>query len=335
MNKNRRLSSAFIFAWFTAMAVLTWLLAGKQVSFTLDTMWIAALILLPCNVILIYLVRNPIAKEPVGRKTHKVKLIGLIAALVIALVLLQAVMGKFVFFLLLFVAAVILWRLRPRLDKKELSYAAFLALVAGVTGLGAKWISFITPAQWGLLQVPLVLLSFQAGWIILRRFGLLQQGVGTSQFLAAGRIPAVRSFFLGVLLGTPWALALVVMGNAEGGRSAWVETWWQPLIALQPGIAEEAWGRILMVPLMFLLFRRVSPDRTAFSAALIVSAYWFAYLHASGNAASVLVSTLIVGSLFILPLSILCLYRDLETAIGFHFWMDFLKFAFALFLFNR
>ena len=145
----------------------------------------------------------------------------------------------------------------------------------------------------------------------------------------------MRSFLLGILLGTPWALAGVVMGSAEGGRSAWVESWWQPLIALQPGIAEEAWGRLLLVPLAFLLFRRVSPNRTAFSTALIVMAYWFAYLHVSGNVVSVLVSTFIIGSLLTLPISIVCLYYDLETAIGFHFWMDFLKFAFALFLFNR
>jgi len=107
------------------------------------------------------------------------------------------------------------------------------------------------------------------------------------------------------------------------------------LIAFQPGIAEEAWGRILLVPLVFLLFRRVSPNRTAFFTALLVMAYWFAYLHTSGNVVSMLVSTLIVGSLFSLPLSVVCLYYDLEAAIGFHFWMDFLKFAFALFLFNH
>jgi hypothetical protein len=233
------------------------------------------------------------------------------------------------------VAGLILWLLKPQLDKKELSYATLLALIAGVTGLSAEWISFITPVQWGFLQVPLTLLSFLAGWSILRHFGLIQHGVGLSRFLSAGIWPAVRSFLLGILLCTPWALAIVVMGSAEGGRSAWVESWWQPLIALQPGIAEEAWGRILMVPLAFLLFRRVSPDRTAFSTALIVMAYWFAYLHASGNVASVLASTFIVGSLLSLPVSIVCLCYDLETAIGFHFWMDFLKFAFALFLFNR
>jgi hypothetical protein len=333
--KNRKLSYAFVAAWFLANVVLTWLLAVGQVSFAFDSLWIVVLVLLPCNVFLMYLIRNPIAEEPLRRKTHKGKLFGLIAVVVFALLLLQAVVGEFILFLFPVVAATVLWFLKPQLDKQDWLYATFLALIAGVTGLGAEWISFITPVQWGFLQLPLTLLSFLTGWSILRRFGLLQQGVGRSRFLTAGIWPAVQSFLLGILLGTPWALATVVMGSAEGGRSAWVESWWQPLIALQPGIAEEAWGRLLLVPLAFLLFRRVSPNRTAFSTALIVMAYWFAYIHVSGDAVSVLVSTFIIGSLFSLPISIVCLYYDLETAIGFHFWMDFLKFAFALFLFNH
>jgi hypothetical protein len=333
--KNKKLSCAFIAVWFLANVVLTWLLAAGQVSFAFDSRWIVVLVLLPCNVILMRLVRNPIADEPLRPKTHKGKLFGLIAVVVVALLLLQAVAGKFILVLFPVVAAVILWLLKPQLDKQDWLYATSLALIAGVAGLGAEWISFITPVQWGFLQVPLTLLSLLAGWSILRRFGLLQQGVGRSRFLTSGIWPAVQSLLLGTLLGTPWALATVVMGSAEGGRSAWVESWWQPLIALQPGIAEEAWGRLLMVPLAFLLFRRVSPNRTAFSTALIVMAYWFAYLHASGNVVSALVSTFITGSLFILPISIVCLYYDLETAIGFHFWMDFLKFAASLVLFNR
>jgi len=182
--------------------------------------------------------------------------------------------------------------------------------------------------------VPLTLFCFLAGWSIFRRTGLLQQGVGRSRFLTEGTLPAVRGFLLGILLGTPWALASVVMGSAGSSRATWVQSWWQPLIAFQPGIAEEAWGRFLFVPLAFLLFRRVSSNRTAFSIALVVMAYFFALLHTSGGGVTMFVSTLINGTLFILPISVVCLYRDLETAIGFHFWMDFLKYAVALVLFS-
>lgn len=39
-----------------------------------------------------------------------------------------------------------------------------------------------------------------------------------------------------------------------------------------------------------------------------------------------------IGTLYGLPVSYLWLRRDLETAIGFHFWQDFVRFSFALLL---
>ena len=130
----------------------------------------------------------------------------------------------------------------------------------------------------------------------------------------------------------PWAFLDVLAGGSN--HETWVKTWWQPITALQPGIAEEAWGRILLVPLFFLLFRRVSHPRVAFTAALYVMAYWFAYLHTSGGLNGI-TSTVIIGTLYALPVSYLCLYRDLETAIGWHFGVDFIKFVFALIFFNK
>jgi hypothetical protein len=147
---NRKLSCAFVTVWFLANVVLIWRLAVRQVSFAVDSMWIVVLVLLPCIVILMRLVQNPIADEPAGRKTHKGRLFGLIAVLAIALLLLQAAAGASILFLLPVAAAIVLWLLKPRLDKREWSYATSLALIAGVTGLGAEWTSFITPVQWGL-----------------------------------------------------------------------------------------------------------------------------------------------------------------------------------------
>jgi hypothetical protein len=93
MTKPRKVSYAFVAVWFLANVVLTWLLAVGQVSFAFDSLWIVVLVLLPCNVFLMYLIRNPIAEEPLRRKTHKGKLFGLIAVVVIASLLLQAVAG--------------------------------------------------------------------------------------------------------------------------------------------------------------------------------------------------------------------------------------------------
>jgi hypothetical protein len=122
------------------------------------------------------------------------------------------------------------------------------------------------------------------------------------------------------------------MGGSES--ETWVRHWWQPLLAINPGIAEEAWGRMLPVPLLFLLLRRVSRPRKAFITALFIVGYWFAYLHTSGGIDE-LFSTITIGTLYVLPVSYICLHRDLETAIGFHFWLDFVKFAAAYLLNTR
>ena len=98
--KNRKLSLAFTAVWFWANVLLIWLLAVGQVSFAFDSIWIVVLVLLPCTVILMCLVRNPIADVPAGRETYKGKLFRLIAAIVIALLLLHAVVGKSLLILL-------------------------------------------------------------------------------------------------------------------------------------------------------------------------------------------------------------------------------------------
>jgi hypothetical protein len=134
MTKNKKLLYVFVAFWFMANIVLAWQLAVGQVSFTSNGMWIALLILIPCIVVLMRLIRNPISDEPVGRKTVKGKLVGLIVVVVIAVLFLQAVLGKFILFTLPVVAAVILFLLKQSLDKREWLYASFLALIAGVGG---------------------------------------------------------------------------------------------------------------------------------------------------------------------------------------------------------
>jgi membrane protease YdiL (CAAX protease family) len=111
----------------------------------------------------------------------------------------------------------------------------------------------------------------------------------------------------------------------------WVQHWWQLVMAINPGIAEEAWGRILLIPMIFILFKQVFRPRQAYLLAMIIGTYWFAFLHTGGGVQG-LISTLMTGTLFVLPITFICLHRNLETAIGFHFFIDFIKFLAAFFL---
>ena len=128
-----------------------------------------------------------------------------------------------------------------------------------------------------------------------------------------------------MLISLPWAITNILLGGAQ---DTWVKAWWQPVVALQPGIAEEAWGRVLMVSLLFLVFRLAARPRVAFTVALFLASYWFAYLHTSMDLNG-LVSTILLGTLYALPVAYLCLFRDLETAMGWHFFVDFVRFAAA------
>jgi hypothetical protein len=220
--------------------------------------------------------------------------------------------------------------LKPDLSRKELGYALVLSAATSVAALGAAWIPF-HPVVWAALQIGIVLPGLLAGWKVLQLSGLWQEGVGRSRLLEQGIVPALRSVLTGIILAMPWALGIVLIGGADSEK--WVQNWWQPLVAINPGISEEVWGRILPVSLMFLLLRKVSRPHTAYLVAVLVINYWFAYLHTPGGLSGAF-STILIGTLFNLPLSFVCLHRDLETAIGFHFWADFVKFLAALFL-NR
>jgi hypothetical protein len=132
--REKKLLYVFAAVWLLANVVLAWLIAVGQVSFTSSSMWIALLILIPCIVVLMRLIRNPIRDEPTGPKTVKGKLVGLIVVVIIAVLCLQAVLGKFILFTLPVVAAGVLLVLKPKLDKQEWLYASFLALIAGVGG---------------------------------------------------------------------------------------------------------------------------------------------------------------------------------------------------------
>jgi hypothetical protein len=252
---------------------------------------------------------------------------------------LATVVGPPLLFGLPAVAVVVLLILRAPVNRQVTAgrqvavYALGLALIAGVGGLGAGWISDISSPVWAALQVALVLPGLLAGWRLLAYTDLWRWERGGSDWLSRGPGPALRSLLIGVLLGTPWALGLVLLGGSND--DAWVHAWWQPLAAVQPAIAEEAWGRVLLIPLCFIALRRPARTQTALTAAVFVVAYWFAYLHTARDLSpSALINTLLTGTLYALPISYLWLYRGLEMAMGFHFWQDFVRFV-AAYLLNR
>ena len=321
----------FFGVWILSTAGLGWQVLLGRHTFDSQATLPGLLALLVCTVALLWWVTSPVLSVPSDKaRTQRGRFVLVVVLAAGVLFPLRTLVGPPLLFALPVLGLVVLALLRLPLGRQEVVYAVLLALVAGVAGLGAGWVTF-SPLAWAALQVALVLPGLLAGWSLLRHTGLLQVGIGRSLFLVEGLRPASRGFAQGMLLAMPWAFGLVLLGAAN--EESWVQTWWQPLVAIQPGIAEEAWGRVLLIPVLFLLLRRVARTRTALTAAVVFMAYWFAYLHTPGGFEAVL-STVMIGTLFALPTSYLWLRRGLETAIGFHFWLDFVKFA-AAYLLNH
>ncbi len=152
---------------------------------------------------------------------------------------------------------------------------------------------------WAGLQLPLTAAGLLAGWGLLRHTELAKT-VASSALLP---------------------------GGAAG--DTWVRAPWQVLAAAQPAIAEEAWARVFLIALLYVLLRRAASSRAALVGAIIIAGYWFAWLHAYELTISALITTVAAGTLFSLPLTFLWLRRGLEAAIAFHFVIDGARFAFA------
>lgn len=323
--RSRR--SIFAVIWIITTLLLAWLLIQNEPAFASRASLVAMGILLICTLSLIWQLPNPIPKGASTATGKRWRFLLLIVLICTVLFPLRTLVGPPLLFGLPVIGLLVLAWLRWPVSPRSAIYASSLALIAGFAGLGAGWITEFPLPAWAALNFLLTLTGLLAGWSILRRYNLDQFSIGRSRFLDEGALPALKGFGRGLLLALPWAFGSVLMGSSQS--ETWLNAWWQPLTAIQPGIAEEAWGRLLIVPLLFVLLRSTARPRQAFTAALLIGAFWFAYLHTSGGIGA-LPSMLIIGTLFTLPVSYLCLYLDLETAIGFHFWLDFVKFLYAL-----
>jgi hypothetical protein len=330
-------ATIFYALWALTTAGMAWLILRGEASFDSPATLPALLALFVCTLALLgWLPAPQLAEEETAVIVERGRFWPVLLAAAVFLFLVATVVGPPLIFALPVIAiAILAWQRRP-IPRQEWLYALGLALIAGLAALGAGWIEDFSPLAWAVLQLALVPTSLLAGWSLLRQASLWPaknhgQGLGISRLLVTGGWPALRGFGLGILLAMPWALSLVVVGGSSG--DSWVQHWWQPFLAIQPAISEEAWGRVLLVPLMFLVLRGRAQTGRALNAAVIVMAYWFAYLHTARDLSlGALLSAIMIGTLYSLPVSYLWLRRDLETAIGFHFWQDFVRFSFALLL---
>ncbi len=176
------------------------------------------------------------------------------------------------------------------------------------------------------IYLTCVSVLFVGGVIVVREIGFGQVHIAEYRWR-----PAVRGFLSGCVLALP--VALLNAGGGGASRDLWVDRAWEPLVAFVPGIAEETWARLFMMTLLYAVFRTASAKhpRRAVAAALLISAAAHGLVHLPGEAifSSAAFPALLNGLVFGVPMGLLFAKRDFEHAVGYHFFIDFLRFAAA------
>jgi len=212
--------------------------------------------------------------------------------------------------------------------RAELSPRVWTAGLASAVALLAVETIFQGNVIGGLVLGAVIAPQVMAGIVLLASSRLARVWSYDGRLRSAG-----RAFALGCLFAVPPTLMNVSGMTAEmaGAAEASFESVWQAFFALQPALLEEAWARLFLLPLLYVAFRSAPCATTgrALSFALLVSVAAHGLAHAPQSIATVtnaLFSALVYG----VPLALLFLRRGLESAIGYHFFIDFVRFGYVI-----
>jgi hypothetical protein len=178
----------------------------------------------------------------------------------------------------------------------------------------------------GVINGIMIVVTTMGGLVIMHWGGPV-----SVQIAHNGWRQASGSLFLGMLVGIPFAIL-------NGFANAWTQnrpiTWQNPLAvvvdAIHPALIEEVIYRFAFLGLLWLLFRRDWSNRHAIVLAGLLALLTHTYSHYSDLFLTQPLTALgmgaVVGLIWGLPPTLLAVRRDLESAIGFHWMQDVIRF---------
>jgi hypothetical protein len=237
----------------------------------------------------------------------------------------------------------------------ELFYAAMAVAGIALIALYRKSLK-AGDALIGLLLAVLVWLAIQAkywyhGWspyvpfydptfhavetflMVLGAIVLIRGHHVLSSKAAEGKYTDVaKSVALGIALGVPFAIVNVLIFMCVYGETATIENiFYMSVVALQPGILEEVAYRLLFMSLALVILRKYLPAGVAAIASIAMAVVFHAFIHVPAllltDPVAALVTVAVMSLAFGLPMAILAYKRDIESAMGFHWTIDALRFS--------
>lgn len=327
--KNYNYSPAFKISWGVVSLLFIIQILIFKIPHGFFTRPFNNIILMSCSYFLIKSYKSPLPKLCSRGNQTKTIYLGLIFLIVLCIS--KSALGSLIYEVIPVIALGFLIVFRNFINKRQIILSAIITILSALSALTGLW-GPILPEKWAMLQFILVFPGFLAGWALLNGSGYGYLGVGRSIFVTEGTAKAVKSFAYGMYLALPWALGKVLMGNTPS--FTWVKSWWNILASFNIAVGGEGWGRALWVPIFFFILSRFSDTGNIFRASTLIVAYWATFLSLDVSIFNVLVQTPVAVILFAMPIATIMFNKDLETALGFHFSIQFFKLLVA-FLINN
>lgn len=175
-------------------------------------------------------------------------------------------------------------------------------------------------------EMVILMLTFLAGMVL---FANLQERRVAA--LEGTLRNALRSIGWGIVLSVP----LAVVNNlyfylTSGNRFEFTDVWQSGLRALNPAISEEIIFRFFVMGLTLSLLRGTAHKKLAVGVAVALGVVPHSLNHLPDlfliNPASALFLLVATSVAFGLPMALLQLKRNLDSAMGFHWFIDFARF---------
>lgn len=148
-----------------------------------------------------------------------------------------------------------------------------------------------------------------------------------------GPATILHSLLFGIAVAIPLAAVNNLFFYFRSGHVTFRDGFISALLALSPGISEEIIFRYFVIALCSQWFQTESKQRLGFLAAVFLAVVPHSLNHLPDlffiNPAMALFMFAATCLLFGLPMAVLQLKRSLETAIAFHWFIDFARFLFG------
>lgn len=220
-------------------------------------------------------------------------------------------------------AAIVVARRRAGLSRRDILIGLGLGLASGLSH------AVHDPSAWWNLWQGL------GTWVCYLGGALLFRGCQAPRVAAFASAPAQvgRSLLRGIALATPLAILNNLYFYSARGTIAWQSPLLSAWAAVSPGVHEEVIFRFFVLALCLTLLRGTALRRTALLAALLLAVVPHSLNHLPDlfleQPASGLVLLLATSILFGLPMALLQLRQNLETAVSFHWLIDAARFLFG------